>query len=76
MWNTAQGKLNKGCKYQGIKAIRMKINSPAYKLPNNRSANETGFAKYSTKFNKILNGIKNTLSNGCNNNSLPNETRL
>ena len=41
IWNTAQTKCNGSC-IKPIAPIKMKINSPAYKLPNKRSANENG----------------------------------
>ena len=44
MWNTAQRKCSGNC-YTPISAIRMKISSPAYMLPNSRSDNDSGLAR-------------------------------
>ena len=55
------------------KAIRININSPAYRLPNNRNANEIGFAIKLTDSRRKLNGIKNLLLKGCKVNSFTND---
>ena len=70
MWNKDQGNPKVHCSHQGNKAINVKINSPAYILPNNRSDNEIGFANSSTKCNKKLTG-NNLRPNGFSNISLP-----
>ena len=43
MWKIAHGKDKNHCDHQGSRAaIRIKINSPAYMLPNSRSPKEIG----------------------------------
>ena len=44
MWKIAQGTDSSHCAQNGSSAIRMKIISPAYMLPNSRSARDTGLA--------------------------------
>src|SRR5690606_26358231 len=62
MWKIAQGTDNAHWIQNGNNAIRMKINSPAYMLPNSRRANETGRAEKVVNSNNKLNGIKSTLA--------------
>ena len=51
----------------------MKINSPAYKLPKSRNANEIGFAIKATVSNRRLTGIIALwLKRGCSVSSLTN----
>ena len=40
------------------KAIKIKINSPAYKLPNNRKAKEMGFATRLTSLKQEIKGYE------------------
>ena len=54
------------------KAIKIKINSPAYKLPNKRSANEIGLAIKPTNSSNRLKGINAGWLKGCNVSSLIN----
>ena len=61
MWNTAQIKCNGSC-IKPTAPIKMKINSPAYKLPNKRSANENGLATKAIVSSNKLHGIKNTIA--------------
>ena len=81
MWKIAQPSCNRPPKIPivmpalNIMAIRIKIISPAYMLPNSRNANDTGLAINDTNSRKKLTGINRTLitgffdSNGCNVNS-------
>lgn len=64
IWNIAQTKCNgtpiaaTKALAEYITAIRMKINSPAYILPNKRKARETGFEIKVTDSNSKFNGNK------------------
>ena len=64
IWKIAQGTDNAHCTQKGSNAIKMKINSPAYMLPNSRSANEIGRAIKVTSSSKIFTGISKAFSNG------------
>ena len=52
----AHGAPSSHCTYHGSRAIRMKISSPAYMLPNNRRASEIGLAISSINWNRKLIG--------------------
>lgn len=59
IWNIAHGTDNVHCRPNGNIAIRIKIISPAYILPNKRNANEIGLEIKLTNSKNKLNGIKN-----------------
>ena len=63
MWKIAQGTDNAHWIQNGNNAIKMKINSPAYMLPNSRRANETGRARKVTNSKTKFTGINNAFAN-------------
>ena len=69
IWNTAQGKCSGNCHKPRV-AIRININSLAYKLPNKRKASDNGRAIKVTDSKMKLTGINAQWLNGCNVNSL------
>ena len=59
IWKIAQIPPGNHWNQKGINAaMRTKINSPANKLPNKRSASESGFAISSTNLKKTFTGIR------------------
>ena len=58
IWKIAHGTDKVHWAYKGNNAIKMKIISPAYKLPNNLKPLETGFANKDTPSKNKFIGIK------------------
>ena len=58
MWKIAHGTERVHWAYSGNNAIKMKIISPAYKLPNNLKPWEIGFANKDTPSKNKFIGIK------------------
>ena len=62
-WNAAQIKCTGNCQMPIVAAIKIKISSPAYKLPNKRNANDKGLATSATtsriKLNQYNHGVLN-----------------
>ena len=63
-WNAAQIKCRGSCHRPIVPAIRMKISSPAYKLPNRRSDNDSGLASSDTNSKTKLNQYNQGVLNG------------
>ena len=62
IWNTGHTKCSGNC-IKPIAPIKMKINSPAYKLPNKRSANENGLETNAISSSNKLKGINKICTN-------------
>ncbi|MNY62784.1 hypothetical protein D3C86_1996620 [compost metagenome] len=66
MWKMAHGTFRIHCDHHGRRpAIRMKISSPAYMLPNSRRPRETGLDSRLTPSRIRLTGINAQWLNGC-----------